>query len=193
MTTDTTYTRILQVNTNRSWIAYDLLKQHMIELNAGLAVISEPPRGLQANSTCFISSNDSAAIIWRPEGSGNIQCYLVRLHSGDFVVVRFGGILIVASYISPNLSISSFSECLDKLNVPTQMSSVPQLFCGDCNARSTLWNCPDTNRRGELTERWVATLDLRLVNTGNVYMYKASRIFDRRPNVGLLQLNKTSI
>lgn len=140
----------------------------MIELNAGLAVISEPPQGLQANSMCFISSNDLAAVIWRPEGSGNIQCYLVN--SGkDFVVIRFGDILIVASYISPNLSISSFSEYLDKLNVPTQMSSVPQLFCGDFNARSTLWNCPDTNRRGELTERWAATLDLRLVNTGNVF------------------------
>lgn len=168
MTRDTIFTRILQANVNRSWTAYDLLKQHMIELNVGLAVISEPPRGLPVNNTCFLSLNNLAAIIWRPEGTGNIHCRSVY-NGRDFVVVRLGDILIVASYISPNISVNSFSKCLNNLSVPVQMSSIPQFICGDFNAKSTLWNCSDTNRRGELTERWAATHDLRLLNTGNAF------------------------
>lgn len=152
MSVEYLYTRILQVNLNRSWTAFDLLKQHVIEFNVGLVAISEPPQGIQSNNRCFVSLNNLAAIIWRPEGSGNKQCYLVN-KGNDFVVVKFGDILVISSYISPNIRISSFIDCLDKLCVPIHMTAVPQLFCGDFNARSILWNCPDTNRKGELTER----------------------------------------
>lgn len=43
------YIKIIQVNLNNSWNAYDLIKQFMIENDIVLALISEPPQGLTSN------------------------------------------------------------------------------------------------------------------------------------------------
>lgn len=62
--------KIVQININCSWGAFDLLKQRMLEADIGLALISETPRGLVNSNTCFLSAEGIAAVLWRPDGTG---------------------------------------------------------------------------------------------------------------------------
>lgn len=51
--------RIIQINVNCSWGAFDLLKQHMVESKIGLALISEPPVRLKNSSTYYLAGINS--------------------------------------------------------------------------------------------------------------------------------------
>lgn len=76
---------VIQINLNRSWSAQDMLKQHMCEINATLAIISEPPKSIKETDCCFVSKDGGAAILWRPEGS-ECRCRLID-RGADFVAV----------------------------------------------------------------------------------------------------------
>jgi len=106
-----------------------------------------------------------SAILWRPEGSEDMTCRLVYSTDG-LVVVRSGDVLVTSSYISSNVHSERFSDFLEKLNGIVNKYNAPHLICGDFNARSVLWGSPETDRKGELIERWAAASDLRLFNKG---------------------------
>lgn len=159
--------RVVQVNLNRSWRAFDL-RQFMFETDVSLAIISEPPHKLPASSTCFLSSDKLAAILWRPESSGEWICRLVNCGVG-FVVARFRDISVASCYLSPNANINAFSGFLDNLNSALNPIAGSLLACGDFNAHSILWGSLSIDRRGELVERWSAALDVRLLNIGEAY------------------------
>lgn len=101
--------RFVQVNLNRSWGALDLLKQYMIEADIGLAIISEPPSRMDESSTYFKSIDELAAVLWRPEGLGNLSCRVIERGQG-FVVVRMGEVCVISCYVSPNVSNDIFSH-----------------------------------------------------------------------------------
>ena len=46
--------------------------------------------------------------------------------------------------------------------------SVTYLSGTDSNSHSTVWNCPKTDRRGELVEDFLITNNLQCVNVGNI-------------------------
>lgn len=160
--------KLVQINLNCSWEAFDLLRQHMMEFNVGFAIISEPPHRLVGNSTCFMSTDGLAAVLWRPESSGDWKCRLIDRGEG-FVAVRVGEICMISCYVSPNVRISAFTRFLNSLSNAHTAMICPSLVCGDFNAHSTLWGSPETDRRGELVERWSVSLDIRLLNTGATY------------------------
>lgn len=160
--------KIVQTNLNRGGGAWDLLKQQMIEINVGLAIIAEPPRDIIESATCFVSADGLAAVLWRPEGTRNAICRPVDRGDG-FVVIGVDNVHVVAVYISPNVHINVFSRFLDTLVGVVRVASGLCLVCGDFNAHSSLWNSAATNRRGILVERWSAMLDLRLLNVGQAY------------------------
>jgi len=64
---------------------------------------------------------------------------------------------------------NSFSNFL--LDISRAVSKINNsiLIGGDFNARSVLWGAPITYRRGELTERWAAALNVNLLNVSGVY------------------------
>lgn len=140
----------------------------MIEKGVSLAIISEPPFNLLSSSTCFMSSDSTAGILWRPESDENWKCRHLDCGKG-FVTVKFSNVNIVSCYNSPNTNINVFARFLDSLNDTVTMLTSLTLICGDFNARSTLWGSPTTNRRGELVEQWSAALDIRLLNVGGAY------------------------
>lgn len=144
--------KIIQINLNRSWGAYDLLTQYMAEANVGLNAISEPPRSLPENSLRFLSEDGLAAVLWRPESSKSKICRLVT-RGEKYVMVCFGDVYIISSYISPNLNSSCFSRFLDDLSITIGTQTRQFLVCGDFNAHAAFWGSPDTDRRGELTVR----------------------------------------
>lgn len=94
--------KLIQINLNRSWGALDLLKQHMIEADIGLGILSEPPRRLAEGNTCFLSEDGLSAVLWKPESSGRWNCRFINRREG-FVAVSFGNIHVISCYVSPNL------------------------------------------------------------------------------------------
>lgn len=162
-----TCTKIIQVNLNRSWAALDLLKQFLIEENVGLAIIAEPPSGLKKSPVCFVSCDGLAAILWRPDGTGSRLCRFGK--HANFSSVYFNDLLIISCYISPNVGVDCFTDFLEELHSVIIAEIRAVMVCGDFNSRSVLWGASDTNRKGELVNRWAASLDLRLINTGGDY------------------------
>lgn len=71
----------------------------MSETDVSLAIISEPPHKLTASNTCFLSSDKLAAILWRPESSGDWIYRLVNCGVG-FVVARFRDISVASCCFS---------------------------------------------------------------------------------------------
>lgn len=165
----TNITRILQINLNRSWKALDLLKQNMFELNVGIALISEPPKGLKESNACFISNNGLAAILWRSEDTRDVTCRLIR-RGNNFVIVLLGDVYLISSYISRNSHMDDFSLFLDLLGGSiNSLNGQLLLLGGDFNAHSHLWGSMTTDRRGELLIRWAATYELRILNLNGVH------------------------
>lgn len=159
---------IIQANLNKSWRALDLLRQYVLEQDIGLALISEPPRGLVPNNNCFLSRDGLAAIVWRSEGTRGGTCRMVS--SGKcFVVANMKEIYLIACYISPNVDVTAFSNFLLDISRAVNGINNSMLIVGDFNARSVLWGSSTTDRRGELIERWAAALNISLMNESGVY------------------------
>lgn len=160
--------KIIQINLNNSWSALDLLKQFMIEKDVGLSLISEPPSGLKESNICFLSKDNSAAVLWRPERAREWNCRVVCRGKG-FIMICLDDVHIISCYESPNVRNNIYLRFLDTLDRACNAVIGPVMVCGDFNAHSTLWGSPTTDRRGEFVERWSAAKDLRLLNVGEVY------------------------
>lgn len=160
--------KCIQINLNRSWGAYDLLKQRILESKMGLAILSEPPNNIVDSNRWFCSTDRLAAILWNVESSKGYICRLIKKGIG-FVAVRYGNINVISCYISPNVTMIMFEDMLEDINNCVSALTGPCIIGGDFNAKSVLWGSPDTNRRGELLERWTASYDLRLLNEAGVF------------------------
>lgn len=159
--------KTLQCNLNRSWGAYDLLKQYVSEENIGLVIISEPPRGIGMSNTWLASDDGLAAILWR---AGCTQGYICRLRyrKRNIIATDFGDMAIISCYISPNVRIASFYKFLQDLeSCVSNFSGRGVIIAGDFNA--ALWGASRTDRRGELLERLVASYDLTILSKKNQF------------------------
>lgn len=157
---------ILQCNLNRSWDAFNLLKQSMTEFNVGISAIAEPPHGVTGLHTWFVSNNGQSAILWCPERTSFTGRLLNR--SRNCVLVNFGNLNVMACYISPNLPITRFEDFIDEMDSMLCLINFRSvLICGDFNCKSTFWGCDYTNGRGRLLTRWSDACNLSLVNISN--------------------------
>ncbi|XP_032690632.1 uncharacterized protein LOC116853607 [Odontomachus brunneus] len=154
--------KVIQLNVNRSWPAFDLMVQHMDEGASVIGIVSEPPRRRQDVCDWFASGSGLAAIIVR-NPVVPLSCTLIR-RGRDIVAVRFGD-LVVSCYVSPNSTRNRYLEFLDELgDVVGEVGGRSTLIGGDFNARSASWDPVATNWRGTLVEEWAAEKDLRLIN-----------------------------
>lgn len=157
--------KIIQGNLNHSPRAQDLLRQHMIELDANVAIISEPAYDFKNN---WLSSKDKkAAIYWN--NALNHTCKLIY-QGRKFVAVRVGDECIISVYISPNIDLGIFQEFLDELSDAIQIWGTSRIIvAGDFNAASLSWDISRFNKKGERLSTWAAEADLRLLNKVGVY------------------------
>lgn len=160
--------KVIQINLNRSWYAFDLLKQRIFENRTGLAIISEPPTNVVETNRWFVSTDKLSAILWNVENSEGCICRKIKSSNG-FVIVKYGEIYVISCYISPNVSTMIFEDILEDINGCIRTLPGPFVVCGDFNAKSAFWGSPDTNRRGDLLERWAASFDFRLLNWAGVH------------------------
>jgi hypothetical protein len=115
----------------------------------------------------FGSLDGLVAIHWRG-GQGDPPCTLLERGSGT-VIVRWGPLVIVGCYVSPNIRLAAYEAYWDGVaHCIRGYLPCPLLVLGDFNARHRAWNDRLDNAQGETVLDWAATLDLRLLNRGSV-------------------------
>lgn len=155
--------KLIQVNINHCWDAYNLLQQYMAEKEIALAIISEPIHIPQVN--CASSTDKKAAIIWKPD---LIRAQIKTVSTGEgFVTITYNQMVIFSCYISPNIGFSKFEETLNELEYEIKRLNPHNLIvCGDLNTKSTAWGSSYTCPRGRLLESWATANELILMNKG---------------------------
>ncbi|XP_011860276.1 PREDICTED: uncharacterized protein LOC105557606 [Vollenhovia emeryi] len=145
---------------NNSWNALDLLKQHAREESVDVSIVSEPPANVNKGD-CVTSANGMAAIHCYSGISFNL---ITR--DNNFILVKTGNLLIASVYISPNIDFNYFNDVLYKIQNAIGNYRTPLIIGGDFNAHSVLWGATRTNRRGRALADWAAELNLCLSNKG---------------------------
>ncbi|XP_011702048.1 PREDICTED: uncharacterized protein LOC105458440 [Wasmannia auropunctata] len=160
--------RIIQINLNRSPRAQDLLSQTMLDLDCGLACVSEPHR--VPNDPRWARSSEQtpmAAVTW--SGRTPPETVSVVTQGEGFVAVSWEGLIVVSCYFSPNKSINQFRMFLVALgDAVADYTNKALLVVGDFNARSHIWDNTRPTSRGETILTWASTRDLRLLNNNLV-------------------------
>ena len=158
--------KIIQINTNRSWAAHDLLEQTAVEEKADIVLISEPNINLitKRPDVWYTSEDKSAAI---KITNRNLKCTGTGSGNG-YVWVETDNLKIVSCYISPNVDISVFENILQMIgnNITANNQTHRTIVAGDLNAKSATWGSKKTDRRGKLLEEWAATRNLIFQNRG---------------------------
>ena len=155
---------IIQVNTNHSARAQDMLAQTMAELGSELAVVSEPYRIPENNSAGDLSGT---VMILRAGSIDSPGIEMIERGRG-YVAVKWNQMIVIGLYASPNEPITSLQEILDRTrDCVRRLDNCNVLIMGDFNAKSALWGSPKTNPRGNAVVDWAAELDLQLLNEGN--------------------------
>ncbi|XP_046629516.1 uncharacterized protein LOC124309827 [Neodiprion virginianus] len=141
-------------------------QQVVLEREIDVCLVSEP-YATPSVATWLSSDDGRAAIYWRAEG--NVRGGSLVKRGRGYVAAKFGDIIAISVYISPNILIAEFTEHLDDLARVIQIagnSGRGVLVGGDFNARSPTWDPSGSNRRGELLEEWAASCCVRLHNAG---------------------------
>ena len=141
--------KILQINLNHCRLAHDLLMQTVAEDRPDIVAMSEP---LYYPVNWHVNKSGTAAI-W-VTGINRKRSLDDRVEKGDHLIgVVMGGTKYVSGYVSPNVSMETFSEALDEMEKMRRSHSGPCVVMGDFNAKSPAWGSVRTDRRGaELTD-----------------------------------------
>lgn len=83
-------------------------------------------------------------------------------------MVSWGNTVGVGIYTPPSWPIETYKRFLDKIrNDLAPITTQHVMVLGDFNAKSSLWGSSKTDNRVKQRKKWVADLDLRLLNSGN--------------------------
>ncbi|XP_043499924.1 uncharacterized protein LOC122522703 [Polistes fuscatus] len=155
---------VIQINLNHARRAQDLLGQRMREVEADIAIVSEPwwvPPGDEKWLSSLGGSPLAAILVSKGGGT----CSLVR-RGLFFVAAKWGDSLVVSVYFPPSEDISKYCRLLDELEeLLGSFSTLPALVAGDFNARSHRWD-PEgrSSLRGDLLCMWANRSNLSLGN-----------------------------
>ncbi|OWR53447.1 reverse transcrpitase [Danaus plexippus plexippus] len=154
--------KVLQGNLNHAVAAQDLLCQTVAEWNINVAVIAEPYSIPRTHK--WAGSVDGSAAIFFP----GVACtHSVVERGAGFVAARWGEVVVVSTYFSPNRSRADFESFLATVEgVILRVAPSPVLVAGDLNAWSRAWGSIRTNARGRVLESWVLSLGLQILNRG---------------------------
>lgn len=158
--------KILQLNLNHCEAAHDLLMQTVRELEADVALISEPYRHL--SNQPWESDSTNKAVIW---SCG--KCPFQRTANNNevgFVAAWVDGLRFYSCYAPPSLSNEQFEDFLDRLTEDAR-KHFPVAIAGDFNSWAIDWGSKFTNTRGKALLEAMATLDVILLNTGDTPTY----------------------
>ena len=157
----------LQANANHCAAAQDLLLQSMAQWSINIAVVAEPyyvpPRD------DWVADLDGSVAIIASAAAGTPS--LENVHRGrGCVAARFGEIVVVGVYLSPNRSLVDLHDSLLELSVVVVgLGTLPALVLGDFNAKNLAWGSRYTDTRGRMVEDWALESGLVVLNRGSVH------------------------
>lgn len=156
---------IMQVNLNHAHHAQELLLQYMDERDSGMAVIAEPYRVHTEHPAWAGAPDGSVAITWR-RTTNPVLCN--REEAGDgYVLVRWGGVLIMGVFLSPRLRLAEVEERLARMERAVRARTpAPIIIMRDFKAHTTMWGSKTTNARGRVLMDWANAMGLCCMNTG---------------------------
>lgn len=162
--------RILQTNLNHSARAQDLLMQAMAEWNIDVGIVAEPYSVPQDRSNWTGDVEGSVAIIVRRYDTNSPLIPLTVIGKGNgFIAAKWGETVIVGVYFSPNKSLATFEQFLDRMEIVIRRSMPGKIIiAGDWNAKSTLWGSQITDAKGEALGDWITSLGLECQNKGTI-------------------------
>lgn len=178
-TMDSTKTKFLQINLQKSRSnTLDILK-HIEEKNIDIALIQEPYMyfnrivNLNTNWIAVYSKNNNPKSIIIIKRSLQILCLDYLIEENIVVIkVKDGNreVCIVSIYIPPKDNIEEYISKLERLcNINREDEKI---IGGDFNAKSSLWYSKSTDDKGELIEEFIVNNNLIVLNKeGEKYTY----------------------
>lgn len=170
--------RFIQINLNRSPAARDMMYQVASERKADVLIISEQNRNAD-NSDWLTDKRNDAAILVTPrvqeqkkmiaKGNGYVRCVL-------------GSIAVYSCYYSPNSSLEAFQADLEELEDSVRQWSGPVVVAGDFNAKSKSWSSGPQDKRGQILDELMISLDLIVINHPGI------ATFERRASSSVLDI-----
>uniref|UniRef100_A0A2M4BC28 Putative waldo-6 aae n=1 Tax=Anopheles marajoara TaxID=58244 RepID=A0A2M4BC28_9DIPT len=159
---------VIQVNLNHCEAAQLLLGQTTAETKCDVAMISEPYKLPESNTT-WVADRSKKAAIW-VTGGHPIDEVVSRSHEG-FVVVKVNGIFVCSCYAPPSWGLDQFQKMLDNLTEELA-GRHPVVIGGDFNAWAVEWGSKSTDGRGTAVLEALAQLDVILANEGSTSTYR---------------------
>ena len=153
--------KTLQINLNRCHEAHDLLEQSLETEKYDLAVVSEPNQARMPGSGWETDLRGDAAI-WTSRRMQGVT--RARGRGEGFVWLDFGETVVYSCYISPNVSIGTYDEFLQRLETSIEGQSRTRLIivAGDFNAWSEDWGSTTTKAEGEAVVEMTCRMGLIL-------------------------------
>jgi hypothetical protein len=163
----------LSRTTNNSRAGNDSLMQIIKELQAGIAVVSEPFFDKRRSNSSWIYSSEKKPTvgIYRnkiKDMFGPIQ--LIRKGEG-YVCVRWNKVYIIGCYFSPNKLVSEFDCYLNGIGlIVNSLRKYPCMVMGDFNERHRNWDSNANMGRGyeQKLFDWSINMELAVINKKNV-------------------------
>lgn len=163
----------LQVNLRKSGPARRMLEQTSMELGSDLLIMSEIPRGPQDTARWISSSDGTAAVALTNTAFTAPTSYGRGL---GYALMQFPELLVYSCYWRPGGPLDLFEGFLANLEQDLRARATPDIavaVAGDFNAKSPSWGSGSSDSRGQLLERFAASVDLWPVNVGSVPTFSA--------------------
>lgn len=139
-----------------------------MELGTEILILSEIPRG-PPDTTRWISSTDGKAAV----ALSNLAVTAPISHSRGpgFASMLFPDLLVYSCYWRPGGPLNQFEGFLTNLECDIRARANPDvgvIVAGDFNAKSPSWGSDTCDARGQVLERFAASVNLWPVNSGSV-------------------------
>ncbi|XP_073950963.1 uncharacterized protein [Choristoneura fumiferana] len=136
---------LLQTNSNHSARAQDLFMQILAEWRIDVAVVAEP-YSVPPQQNWVGDTEGLVAVVVPAAGTQRIS---LKEKGAGYVAVKWGEVVVIGVYFSPNRPLREFEQFLGGLEPVVQRASPAQVvLMGDLNAKCAAWGCPITDQRG---------------------------------------------
>ncbi|KAH8273537.1 hypothetical protein KR026_004752, partial [Drosophila bipectinata] len=105
--------QVIQLNLNHCRAAQDLLRHTVGEVNADIAILSEPYSAGPGEE--WATNNQGKAAIWICNSSAEGPCQEGK--GEGFVRIQWGGTWVYSCYLAPSLSLDAYCKALEELAV----------------------------------------------------------------------------
>nr|XP_022916194.1 uncharacterized protein LOC111426083 [Onthophagus taurus] len=156
--------KIMQVNTNRSAEAMNIVERNIAKKEIDVVIVSEPNKRKIETGKWLKNGDMSVAI--------KITNLDIRANSWEegsgFVAIKTKIGTIVGCYLTPNNTIEFFKEQLEEISqVIDRRDEQEIIVAGDFNAKSAAWGSNREDRRGTILCEWMSEKGLIVANKGN--------------------------